>query len=154
MNSGESNTGEPDAGDTINEQANKVLAEYLRQELNLQTLQDYLQRRFPSLEPASDEADLTKALRALQESGRKTLEDVNTLVDEQIGLVLDVISDLNGSARLATSIIRMSLFAATPDPKQLTAYATGGSSIDTLLESIQWCREQRIEAGAGKAATE
>jgi hypothetical protein len=147
MNAGESNTEEPNSGETVNRESDNVLELYLKQELSLLTLQDYLQRRFPSLEPSSDEADLAKALRALQESGRKTLQDVNILVDEQIGLVLDVIEDLNGSARLATSIIRMSLFAATPDPHQLTTYATGGSSIDTLVESIRWCRDRRVEAG-------
>lgn len=142
MNSEGSNAGETDNRETDNR-----LEEYLRLELNPRTLRDYFERRFPSLEPASDDADLDKALRALQQSGRNTLGEVNTLVDEQIGLVLDVIEDLNGSAHLATSIIRMSLFAATPNPEELTVYATGGSSIDTLVESIKWCREHRIAAG-------
>ncbi len=145
MNSGEPNVEEQDAGASNNREVVTSLEEYFRLEMNPRTLRDYFERRFPSLEPASDEADLDKAVRALQQSGRHTLGEVNTLVDEQIGLVLDVIEYLNGSAHLATSIVRMSLFAATPDPEQLTVYTTAGSSIGTLVEAIDWCRAHPAE---------
>lgn len=147
MNNEESNVQGQNAGESNDGEVINSLEEYLRLEMNPQTLRDYFERRFPSLEPASDEADLDKAVRALRQSGRHTLGEVNTLVDEQLSLVLDVIEYLNGSPHLATSIIRMSLFAATPNPEQLTVYTTAGSSIDTLVESIGLCRVRRAEAG-------
>ncbi len=147
MNNEKSNVEGQNGGESNNREVINSLEEYLRLEINPRTLRDYFERRFPSLEPASDEADLDKAVRALRQSGRHTLGEVNTLVDEQISLVLDVIEYLNGSAHLATSIIRMSLFAATPDPEQLTVYTTAGSSIGTLVEAIGWCRTHRAEAG-------
>jgi hypothetical protein len=64
-------------------ESNDLLEKYLRLELSPHTLRDYFERRFSSLVPASDEADLDKAIGALHQSGRFTLGEVNTLVDEQ-----------------------------------------------------------------------
>jgi hypothetical protein len=87
---------------------------HLDQEITSQTLHSYLQQRFPNLEPASDEADLAKAVRALHETGRKSLWDVDALIENQLSMVINVMADLGGRPCLATSIIRISLFAATP----------------------------------------
>lgn len=119
---------------------------HLDQELTPETLSPYLQQRFPNLEPASDEADLAKAVRALQATGRKNLRDVDALIENQLSMVINVMADLGGTPCLATSIIRIGLFAATPDPEQLTVYETAGTSISRLVESIQKCRAHLAEA--------
>ena len=127
---------------------------HLDQEVTAQTLHTYLQQRFPNLEPASDEADLAKAVRALQETGRKNLWDVDALIENQLSTVINVMADLGGRPCLATSIIRIGLFAATPDPEQLTVYQTAGSSISRLVASIQNVRAHLSEAQTEDAPAE
>jgi hypothetical protein len=72
---------------------------------------------------------------------------VQVLLDEHAGTVAGVISDMGGTASLATSIVRISLFSATSNPDELTTYYTAGSSIDRLVGAIQRYRGQSVDSG-------